>query len=151
MTETDKPMFIPVTVINNPFEFPTKEQGTGREAVGIPLAAVPKGWRLESLFHYFDQWRTKPERRTGNIKLSPNSFVNFTNRYKNSDQTVLFAKKTWIGKYKLTIIFDYYPRGSEINDTANAQFRATTTAKDYLEFEDIAKKISVESFYGDAP
>jgi hypothetical protein len=149
-TNNQQPIVFPISFIEQPFAHPKKDPyGSDAAAVGVPLACVPDGYTLQSLKPYLDEYRHRPERRTGTVKLALNSFVQYVDRYKNDETSVLFVRRTWLGKYRMTVIFNYFPAGPDEDLTGFSDFRAVTVAKNYAEFETTAKEIKLVSFYGE--
>jgi hypothetical protein len=124
--EPAQPIFAPISVISNPYENKTHSADGRQSAIGVPIAAIPKGYKLKSLKAYFEDYRTKPERRTGTITVKDwESFIAFLDRYCNDSTTVGFQD----GK-KVTVIFDYYPPGPELDQTGCGDFRLVYKHKD---------------------
>jgi len=77
----------------------------------IPLAIVPEGAQLESVKSYFDEYRTKPQRRKGTAALFDlSSFNAHANRFKSQD-SALFADPT-PNAPKLVAVLNYAPATS---------------------------------------
>ena len=149
---TDTPDFqvFPVTMVVNPFGNATKDPASGKSIVGVPLAVVPKYSELQSLKPYFDEYRVKPERRKGTVYLEQESFVQYVNRYKNSDTTVLFVMKQWYArKWTLTCVFNYAPAGADDSMTGFGDFRAVTSVKKEDDIMDICRELNIAPWYGD--
>lgn len=124
MTETiidpAQPQFAPITVIDRPFVNKIKSQDGTQSAIGIPIAAVPKGYKLKSLFKFFEEYRDRPARRSGTIVLRDwDSFIRFLDRYCSDSTTVAFQDG-----HKVTVVFDYHPPGPDLDQTGNGEFRA---------------------------
>lgn len=120
-----------ISHIVDPYQNATKDPATGRTAVGIPVGVIPHDQQFINLKPFFDAWRTKPERRVGTVHLSPESFIDYVQRYRNQETTVLFVTPIWWGKYIITAIFNYHPAGSEEDMTGSGDFRAVTATRDY--------------------
>lgn len=145
---TNQPEIFPVSVIEHPFKYPVKDpRGTGAGAVGVPLAALPRGWRLTSLKGYLDEYRHRPARRQGVIRLQARSFPDYVNRYKNDDTTVLFVSRRLFWQ-RVTAVFDYHPIGPDQEQAGNATFRAWTVTRDAAA---LLKKMNLPVFYGEQP
>jgi hypothetical protein len=84
---------------------------------------LPTGKTPHSLKKFIDEWRTKPERRTGTATLfTEQSFIDHVNRFQGED-TVLFARRNPT-EPTLTAVFDYNPSGGNNEDAAFCQHRA---------------------------
>lgn len=126
--EVKKPAFVPLSFIDRPFDHKVKDKDTGIETIGFPVAAVPTGWALQSLKEMANQWRTKPERKIGNVTLQKEqSFVDFTLRNKNPDTSVLFASANFNSdppSASIKAVFDYHPGSPDIEKTENCGYAA---------------------------
>lgn len=127
MTE---PKILAISHIERPYANPTKDHATGRTAVGIPVAAMPKGMTLHSLHSFFDEYRHRPERRRGTVRLMACSFVDYVKRFRNPDTTVMFVSR-WILWHRVTVVFNYHPASPEDTETGFADFRCITWCIDY--------------------
>ncbi len=137
----------PVNTPEYPFDTPVKDPATGKNIIGIPLAYVQDGYRLESLVEYFNAWRTRPDRRKGHIKLNDaESFINYINRFKNFDNTVILISRTWYGRKKVTAIFNYHPAGPDDNKTGFGDFTASVVVSDV---QNILQLTNIPYFMGE--
>ena len=115
----------------------------------MPLAAVPDGASLVSLRPYFDAWRTRPERRVGHFELSDEkSLINFINRFKNVENTVIFIKRLWFYDFRVTCIFNFHPAGPNDDKTGFGDFRASAVVNDAAE---VIRLTGLPFFYGEVP
>lgn len=80
------------------------------------VIVVPVGMRLESAKHFLDQYKTKPDRRTGTEQADRLvSFIDLVNRFKSADSAI-FAKGEITGSKllaSLTAILDYHAIGAD--------------------------------------
>lgn len=89
----------------------------------VPVAMLPNGVRLESLKVHFDQWATKPDRRTGTAHVrDAKSFVDHVNRQKSGD-SVIFAVPDRATP-KLLAVYDYNPATPDVTDAKFMRHRA---------------------------
>ncbi len=124
--------FAPITMIEDPFAHPTVDpKDNERKAVGIPVALKHKDVEIVDLKPFFDKYRTKPEVRSGSVRLADlSSFIQFVKRYYNAETTVVFVTTAYDeGKhlFEAEAIFDYHPFGPEITKTGAGKFRAVLT------------------------
>ncbi len=129
IAELRKPSLLPITVIDQPFVNKMKDPAGGDlKAIGIPVGLIPHGFDVKSLKPLFEEWRTKPERKKGTVTLkSEQSFIDFVNRYKNAETTVIFAEaQLEDGDLSASIkaVFDYHPSSGDIEKAENAGFQA---------------------------
>jgi|13_taG_2_1085334.scaffolds.fasta_scaffold24419_3 uncharacterized protein YfdQ (DUF2303 family) len=76
----------------------------------IDVAVLPTGKTLKSVKPLFDEYRDKPERRTGTAALYDlSSFIAYVNRFKDEDSAI-FANND-INNPSLTGIIDYHKAG----------------------------------------
>lgn len=101
------------------------------------ILLYPKGMEIKSLKPLLDEYREKPERRSGTIKVDRlESFVELANRFKNGD-SVLFAraviKENSIDAH-LQAVLDYHPATADVTEAENAKHRVRfdfPTSKDF--------------------
>ena len=94
-----------------------------KDAAHVPYAIVPKDKRIESLKPIIDQFRTKPERRTGTAAVTTaSSFVQHVDRFSSGD-TVIFADIVSANP-SLLAVYDYNPEGPDVEDAAFGRHRA---------------------------
>lgn len=93
------------------------------DAPAVPYLVVPSGRRIESLKPIIDQFKPKPDRRTGTAVLSSSqSFIDHVVRFK-SESTVIFAERD-ITKPSLLAVYDYHPKGGDVTLAAFGGHRA---------------------------
>ena len=147
-------LIFPATVVTLPHDNPIiNPNDKNQKAVGIPLAVVHKDAQLVDLKPYFDKYRTRPEVRKGNVLLTqPASFVQFINRYKSTESTVIFVEMN-TEQSRIVCIFNYHPISTDITDTGAADFRV-----ELLGFKidsdligPIVKETGLQIFYGAIP
>jgi uncharacterized protein YfdQ (DUF2303 family) len=94
-----------------------------KDAQGVPFAIVPSGKKIESLKRILDEYRTKPERRSGTATLTTQaSFVDHVKRFAG-DASVIFADRTPASP-SLLAVYDYNPAGPENDAAAFGRHRA---------------------------
>lgn len=77
----------------------------------VEILSVPNGRKLESVKRFLDEYRTRPERKTGTSKLATiASFVDQVNRSKD-DHSVIFADVLDTEEPQLIAVFDYNKSG----------------------------------------
>ena len=145
----------PATVVTLPHDNPTiNPNDKNQKAVGIPLAVVHKDAQLVDLKPYFDKYRTRPEVRKGNVLLTqPASFVQFINRYKSTESTVIFVKMMADQEQRLVCIFNYHPISPDISATGAGDFRAELVGFEINSelIGPIVRETGLQIFYGDIP
>ncbi len=124
MTEQPQ-IFFPISRVDKPFENLVMDPtGSGKGVAAIPIAAIPKGYKLKSLKKYFDIYRIRPEFREGTVWLADlGSFIDWVNRYKADSQTVIFDRRVF-GFHFYKAIFDYNPPGPNHTETGRGKFKA---------------------------
>lgn len=93
---------------------------------GIPLMAVPKGYSLQSVKEFFDEYKKKPDRRAGKIAVNDlGSFINIVNRFKSAASAVFYKSSASENDFvaSLLAVLDYHPEGP---DSTNAAFKGHT-------------------------
>lgn len=147
------PQLLPISVLESPYDHPMSDPKDGnRKVVGVPVAVVPEGFRIESLKTFFEEYRRKPATRTGVVEFhSDLSFVAFVNRYKDAKQTVIFIDNQKKNRTVITAIFDYHPEGSVITDTGAGEFRAVFETWGTSAVPEIIRTAAVPHFWGKAP
>jgi uncharacterized protein YfdQ (DUF2303 family) len=96
-----------------------------------PFASVPTGRKIESLKKFYDEYRDRPERRTGHAQLQDlASFIAWVNRHKDAASVLRCAMNRT--DPKLHAIIDYHEEGAGklTGDDGKArygQFQATYT------------------------
>lgn len=144
-TDPAQPIFAPIAVIDRPFVNKAISADGKQTAIGVPIAAVPKGYKLKSLFKYFEEFRDRPARRSGTVILRDwSSFIRFLERYCNDAETVAFQER-----HKVTVIFDYHPPGPDLDKTGNGSFRAVYKNKSLAPID--VTEIRCPIFQGKAP
>jgi uncharacterized protein YfdQ (DUF2303 family) len=82
------------------------ERGTFNTA---SVAVVPEGKKLQSLKPFLDEYRTRPDRKTGRTRLTTlKAFAAFVNRHKTSD-TIIFLDDVDRASPKLIAVFNAHP------------------------------------------
>ncbi len=128
---TTEPKILAISHIDRPYANPTKDSATGRQAIGVPVAVIPDGQQMISLRPFFDEWRNKPERRKGTVKLREESFIDYVKRYRNPETTVMYVRRV-LWWWRVTVIFNAAPAGPVDSDTGFGDFRAVTWTRDYV-------------------
>lgn len=96
-----------------------------------PFASVPNGRKIESLKKFYDEYRDRPERRTGHAQLQDlASFIAWVNRHKDAASVLRCAMNR--SDPKLHAIIDYHEEGAgnvagEDGKARHGQFQATYT------------------------
>ena len=97
----------------------TADRGTFEKA---EYAVIPHGMQIKSLKPILDEYRTKPDRRTGTVVADTlPSFIAITNRFKAEESAVFARAKVsdTVIEASLTAVFNYHPEGG---DNTYAQF-----------------------------
>lgn len=80
------------------------------ESGAFDVAVVPKGMEVRSIKPLLDEYRQRPERRTGTAKLTDlGSFIAHANRFKDAGSAI-FAMRSESSP-GLTSVLDYHPAG----------------------------------------
>lgn len=58
----------------------------------------------------------------------------------------MFARRSWLGKYIVTVIFNGHPAGAEDDMTGFGDFMAVTVTRDYKPLE---KELNMVAWVGD--
>ncbi len=101
------------------------------------IAVVPYGMNAVSLKPFLDEYRTKPDRRTGTATVDTlGSFMDLANRFKNDDSAVFARAQVTENAISasLTAIFNYHPANGENTDAQFSDHRALysfPTSKDF--------------------
>lgn len=87
------------------------------------VLAVPKGRTLHSVQKFLDEARDMPRRRVGQSSVrSARALIDFTNRYKNAETSVLFASPDRKAP-SITTVFDFHPQSSDHLDAGWGEHR----------------------------
>ena len=101
---------------------PTQFIANRGDFVKADYAVIPHGMEMKSLKPFLDEYRIKPDRRTGTaVADTLPSFIDIANRFKGVDSAVFARAKvsdTAI-EASLTAVFNYHPAGG---DNTLAQF-----------------------------
>ncbi len=82
------------------------------DLVSVPVLSVPAGRKIESVKKYVDEYRTRPERKTGASTMDTiASFIDQVNRSKDGD-SVIFADVATRTSPKLIAVLDYNKAGA---------------------------------------
>lgn len=98
-----------------------------QEDAGIPVAIVPKGWRLESVKPMIDAFNPYPERKSGFVEISDDgSFLDHLNRFRDNDETVIFVDRDDENP-TITAIYNYhkpFEKGDDLEGARHCDHRA---------------------------
>lgn len=93
---------------------------SGTPGKGADVLVTHKDLLVNSTKKFVDEWRTRPERRTGTARLDElASFVEHVNRHKGESTALFAAKKP---APQLVAIYDYNESGEETDDEPRARF-----------------------------
>ncbi len=95
------------------------------DADGAPrMLVMPRGMQAQSIKHLLDEYRDRPERRTGTATMTDlESFITWVNRFKD-ENSAIFVDRTPT-KPSLTAVIDYHEAGRESDaDPRFCQHRA---------------------------
>jgi hypothetical protein len=137
-----KPLII--SHIERPYANQYKDSATGKTVVAVPVAAVPDGMHLQSLQGFFEEWRHKPERRKGTIRLHEDSFVDYVKRYRNVETSVMFVRH-FLWWWRITVVFNYARASPEETETGFGDFLAITWTRDYTK---MAQELNMTAWRG---
>lgn len=139
--QAQEQLFYKISHIEHPYENAVKDPaGSTAVAVGVPVGVIPNTHKIESLRPFFDEYRTKPERRVGSVALSAESFMEYVKRYHNKETSVVFREYGEHGFFIIkkiayfTAVFNYHPSGPDDKQAGFGDFGAECRADQAQEF-----------------
>lgn len=119
--KNDAQAIIDTMTILNLATFHTVQNGTSEE---MQVCVIPKGKEIVSIKQFFDEYRTRPERRRGTATLTTlESFIAHVKRHRD-DASVVFSDTADRKAPKLIAVYDYNEAGGDVTKARFGEHRA---------------------------